>query len=201
MSWGQGELIATPAAVARMAAGVSNQGNIVGNRYVLKVSNNVQGVKGSTKLTNNPKHADIVKDYMLKQSAPKTPTLGIAVGGKTGTPERIWKKERINDGWYVFFTPKAKGAGHVVVCIRVESTKGSSDAVALAGKHVIPFLTQRGVVKGFGAAQPGRGVLLPGNAPAGAIISPVPFNEDEPANESPVSRSAAPASADTSGGN
>ncbi len=200
MSWGQGELIATPAAVARMAAGVSNHGNIVENRYVLKVSNSAQGIKGSTKLTNDPRYADIVKDYMLKQSAPKVPILGIAVGGKTGTPERIWKKERINDGWYVFFAPKAKGSGHVVVCIRVESTKGSSDAVALAGKHVIPFLMQRGMVKSF-AATPPQGGLLPGSTPTSTIISPVPINDEVPANESPVSEPVAPASADTSGGN
>jgi cell division protein FtsW (lipid II flippase) len=201
MSWGQGELIATPAAVARMAAGVANRGNIVENRFVLKVSNNTQGVKGSVKLTNDPAYADIVKDYMLKQSAPKVPTLGIAVGGKTGTPERIWKKERINDGWYVFFAPKAKGTGHMVVCIRVESTKGSSDAVALAGKHVIPFLMQRGMIKSFAATKPGQGVVLPGSAPAGTIISPVPIDNEEPANESPVSEPKEPASADTSSGN
>jgi hypothetical protein len=34
-----------------------------------------------------------------------------------------------------------------VVCIRVESTKGSSDAVKLAGKHVIPFLREKGYIK------------------------------------------------------
>ena len=30
------------------------------------------------------------------------------VAGKTGTPERIFKGEAINDGWYVFFAPKAQ---------------------------------------------------------------------------------------------
>ena len=77
--------------------------------------------------------------------------MGIRVAGKTGTPERIWKGRRINDGWYVFFAPKASGSGHVVVCIRIEGTKGSSDAVRLAGKHVIPQLLQMGYIKGFEA--------------------------------------------------
>jgi cell division protein FtsI/penicillin-binding protein 2 len=56
--------------------------------------------------------------YMIEQSAPKEYTLGIAVAGKTGTPERIWKKQQINDGWYVFFAPKANGTGNMVVCMR-----------------------------------------------------------------------------------
>ena len=53
----------------------------------------------------------------------------------------------MNDGWYVFFAPEAKGTSNMVVCIRIESTRGSSDAVKLAGKHVIPFLLKKGYIK------------------------------------------------------
>jgi cell division protein FtsI/penicillin-binding protein 2 len=75
-------------------------------------------------------------------------TLGIAVAGKTGTPERIWKKEQINDGWYVFFAPKAKGTGNMVVCIRVSNLpKVHQMLLHLAGKHVIPYLLEKGYIK------------------------------------------------------
>ncbi|GAA4310430.1 hypothetical protein GCM10023149_05100 [Mucilaginibacter gynuensis] len=147
MAWGQGELIASPAAVARMVAGVANNGNMIGNRFVLKVSDSSTTVKPGIKLVNNAQYAQLMRKYMIEQSALKTYTLGISVAGKTGTPERIWKGEQINDGWYVFFAPMAKGNDNVVVCIRVEATKGSSDAVKLAGKHVIPFLLKKGYIK------------------------------------------------------
>ena len=147
MAWGQGELIATPAAVARLVSGVANNGELVANRFVLKVSDTIQPVKGSIKLANDPQYAALITRYMIEQSAPKAPILGLSVAGKTGTPERIWKKESINDGWYVFFAPMAKGTGNIVVCIRIESTKGSSDAVHLAGKHVIPLLIKKGYIK------------------------------------------------------
>jgi cell division protein FtsW (lipid II flippase)/cell division protein FtsI/penicillin-binding protein 2 len=147
MAWGQGELIATPASVARLASSIANGGVLHQNRYVLKVSDSVTAVKPGIKVANDPKYAGLIRQYMIEQSAPKEYTLGIAVAGKTGTPERIWKKQQINDGWYVFFAPKAKGTGNMVVCIRVESTKGSSDAVKLAGKHVIPFLREKGYIK------------------------------------------------------
>ena len=147
MAWGQGELIATPAAVARLASGIANNGTLMNNRYVLKVSDSAAAIKPGIKLANDPQYAQLMRGYMILQSAPKTYTLGLAVAGKTGTPERIWKKQQINDGWYVFFAPKSNGKGNMVVCIRVESTKGSSDAVKLAGRHVIPYLLKKGYIK------------------------------------------------------
>ncbi|PJJ79040.1 cell division protein FtsW (lipid II flippase) [Mucilaginibacter auburnensis] len=147
MAWGQGELIATPAAIARLASGVANNGMLINNRYVLEVSDSLLPVKPAIKLANNPKYAQLLREYMIEQSAPKRYTLGVSVAGKTGTPERIWKKEQINDGWYVFFAPMAKYNGNIVVCVRIESTKGSSDAVHLAGRHVVPFLIKKGYIK------------------------------------------------------
>nr|WP_294793655.1 FtsW/RodA/SpoVE family cell cycle protein [uncultured Mucilaginibacter sp.] len=147
MAWGQGELIASPAAVARLVSGIANNGTMINNRYVLKVSDSLTPVNPGIKLANDPKYAQLLREYMIEQSAPKVPILGISVAGKTGTPERIWKKEQINDGWYVFFAPMEKYIGNIVVCIRIESTKGSSDAVHLAGRHVIPFLLKRGYIK------------------------------------------------------
>ncbi len=147
MSWGQGELIATPAAVARMVMGIANNGNMLANRFMLKAGDQDAAIKTGTKLVNDPAYAQLMRRYMIKQSEAKTWILGVSVAGKTGTPERIWKKQQINDGWYVFFAPKANGNGNVVVCVRIEATKGSSDAVHLAGKHVIPFLLKGGYIK------------------------------------------------------
>jgi len=147
MAWGQGELIATPAAVARLVSSVANNGSLVANRFVLKVSDAPQPVKGSIQLANDPRYAALLTKYMIEQSAPKEEILGLKVAGKTGTPERIWKGNSINDGWYVFFAPLAKGKGNIVVCIRIESTRGSSDAVHFAGRTVIPLLKKAGYIK------------------------------------------------------
>ena len=144
MAWGQGELIATPAAIARLVSGVANNGKLVPNRYVLKISDSATSVNPAIKIANDPQYANTIGGYMLKQSANKTSLLGLKVAGKTGTPERVWKNEKINDGWYTFFAPKANGKGHIVVCIRIESTRGSSRAVRLAGQHVIPALLKLG---------------------------------------------------------
>lgn len=147
MAWGQGELIATPAAVARLVSGVANKGRLVANRYVLRISDSATSVNPAIKIANDQQYAELISSYMLKQSENKIYTLGLKVAGKTGTPERIWKDEKINDGWYTFFAAKANGKGHVVVCIRIESTRGSSKAVRLAGQHIVPALLKLGYLK------------------------------------------------------
>jgi cell division protein FtsW (lipid II flippase) len=147
MAWGQGELIASPAAVARMAAGIANKGNLRANRYVLKSGDSSFSRKEIVPLAKKPAYAAILQRFMIEQSAPKTAVLGISVAGKTGTPERIWKRKKVNDGWYVFFAPNAAGTDYTVVCIRIEATRGSSNAVRLAGEHIIPFLLEKNYIK------------------------------------------------------
>ncbi|RYY89671.1 MAG: cell cycle protein [Chitinophagaceae bacterium] len=150
-AWGQGELTATPASIARLASGIANGGRLVPHRYVLKVADSLVAPKAGDAIARNPELAALMTEFMKAQSAGKRATLGIQVAGKTGTPERILRGARINDGWYVFFAPSASGSGHIVCCIRIEATKGSSDAVKLAGKLLIPELQRRGYIKGFGA--------------------------------------------------
>ena len=154
MAWGQGELVATPASMARLAAAIANKGTMPENRYVMDINGVPATLKKGLDIAKDPKYAEHLTGYMRKQSANKINRLGILVAGKTGTPERIFKGETINDGWYVFFAPKASGTGHIVVCVRIENAKGSSEAVKLAGKHVIPILLQRGYIKGFQPAAP-----------------------------------------------
>ncbi|RYZ59288.1 MAG: cell cycle protein, partial [Chitinophagaceae bacterium] len=150
MAWGQGELISTPASMARVASAIANGGTLMHNRYIWKISDSTLPMQEGIALLKEPQAAAFLTQYMKEQSANKAARLGLVVAGKTGTPERIVKGERINDGWYVFFAPKAQGPGHVVVAIRIEKTRGSSVAVRLAGSHVVPVLKRFGYVKSFG---------------------------------------------------
>jgi cell division protein FtsI/penicillin-binding protein 2 len=151
MAWGQGELVATPAAMARVAASIANGGVLVQNRYIMKVGDTMLPSRPGIAVAKDPQYAALMTTYMKEQSAPKVAKLGIAVAGKTGTPQRVFHNKHMTDGWYVFFAPKANGDGYMVTCVRVEDTKGSSIAVQLAGAVVVPILREAGYIKGFDA--------------------------------------------------
>lgn len=144
LAWGQGELVATPAAVARLAAGIANDGLLIPNRYTLDVAGQKVLSERGIHLADRSDYAAFIKSYMIEQSAGKRAVFGITVAGKTGTPERMLKGKKINDGWYVFFAPDPHGSGDTVVCIRIEASKGSSAATSLAADTVIPILRQYG---------------------------------------------------------
>lgn len=149
MAWGQGELVATPASMARVAASIANGGMLVQNRYVFKVGDSALPPKAGISIAKDPRYAALMTQYMKEQSAPKVGKLGLAVAGKTGTPQRVYHNKHMTDGWYVFFAPKASGNGYIVTCVRIEDTKGSSVAVQLAGSVVIPVLKEAGYIKSF----------------------------------------------------
>jgi cell division protein FtsW (lipid II flippase) len=146
MAWGQGELVSTPAAVARLASAIANNGKLVPNRYVLKLSDSTVKIQEGVVLAKDAAFANLLKQYMIEQSAGKAGIFGLSVAGKTGTPERMLRGKKVNDGWYVFFAPDAK-KGFTVTCIRIEATKGSSEAVRLAADVVIPLLVQKGYLR------------------------------------------------------
>ena len=107
------------------------------------------GTQKGIPMARDSQYAHLLTRYMLEQSVGKIPVLQLKVAGKTGTPERIVKGVRINDGWYVFFAPKPGTRYHTVVCVRIEGSRGSSEAVNLAGRHVIPALLNMGYIKSF----------------------------------------------------
>ncbi|SDL77364.1 FtsW/RodA/SpoVE family cell cycle protein [Pedobacter antarcticus] len=146
IAWGQGELIATPAAVARVASGIANHGEMIPNRYALSLNGKTVPVGTPVKLADKASYANLIQSYMIRQSAPRSAAFGISVAGKTGTPERMLKGKKVNDGWYVFFAPDGHGNGETVVCIRIEATRGSSDATRLAAETVVPILRQQGYI-------------------------------------------------------
>jgi hypothetical protein len=179
MAWGQGELVATPAALARVVSAIANNGTMLQNRFVLKIADSLLPLKEGIAIARDPQYAALLTDYMKKQSAPKAAKLGMVVAGKTGTPERIARNKQINDGWYVFFAPKVQGTGYIVTCVRIEETKGSAVAVQLAGTVVVPLLKGAGYIKSF-------------EAPTTTVTQKEQRRQDEPVKTEPEATETTP---------
>ncbi|MDR1810495.1 MAG: FtsW/RodA/SpoVE family cell cycle protein [Prevotella sp.] len=165
-AWGQGSMRATPLNMARIAAIVANGGKFVPTQFVLK-SNRDKTVKRPKyrpiQILPRPE-ADILKTYMLKEAdkhrnnpvAPVAFPTDLNMGGKTGTPERGFSYEYIdeagktavktmemNDGWYIFFIDSPKENAPLAVAVRMERLRDKNSKAAV-------FLTDKVVLKALG---------------------------------------------------
>ncbi|MBR5028950.1 MAG: FtsW/RodA/SpoVE family cell cycle protein, partial [Bacteroidales bacterium] len=169
-AWGQGTMRATPLNMARVAAIVVNNGTLAQTRYLLPQSGN----EDSTLIITHKEKVSkaslaTLKSYMKDQAREKAGISNSAIGGKTGTPERIHnyrykngkqatfkdtrnggrlgKSKAENDAWYIFFVDsdgvnQAK-AKKLAVAVRIERAKNTSSlAMQVARNQIIPTLTE-----------------------------------------------------------
>jgi cell division protein FtsI/penicillin-binding protein 2 len=150
LAWGQGQLTSTPASLARMAGAIANNGVLQPSRYVLSQAGKARPVAAGERLARQPAYAQALTDFMIDQSNTGRSKISVArVAGKTGTPERMVRGVRQNDGWYVFFAPTPDGRSRTVVSVRIELGESSGDAVQLANSVIAPILEERGYLGSF----------------------------------------------------
>ncbi|GAB4025970.1 hypothetical protein GCM10028809_08590 [Spirosoma gilvum] len=152
LAWGQGQLTATPASLARMAGAIANKGILQPSRYILDRAGKPESTGAGKALARRSDYAEQLKEFMIEQSNPSAGRNKISVArvaGKTGTPERIVQGVQQNDGWYVFFAPTPDGRSNTVVTVRIELGESSADAVNLANTVVAPILKQRNYLGSF----------------------------------------------------
>jgi cell division protein FtsI/penicillin-binding protein 2 len=111
LAWGQGQLTATPASVARVAAGIATNGLLQPSRYVLEAAGIAKPIGKGVAIIKKREYAEMMQSFMIEQSNPNGASkISISkVAGKTGTPERKYKGQSRFDGWYVFFAPTPDG--------------------------------------------------------------------------------------------
>lgn len=144
LTWGQGKLVATPLALARVAGAIANNGIMRPSRYVVQ-----EGELASAPLwqAQQPGIAPLLASFMRDQARANTMPADAGVAGKSGTPQRdLPDKTLAKDGWFVFFAPNRASNSQTVVCIRVELGETSGAAMALA-KQLIPTLQELGYIR------------------------------------------------------
>lgn len=151
-AWGEGTLDATPVAMARVAATAAT-GYMPETRF-----------RGDSdpvmrrQMVSSSRNLEQLRQYMKQEAASGSRSLDNPdIGGKTGTPERIFrplggkKGENRNDGWYIAFIDKAsipgtgdRGKGKLAVAVRVERTmsSGSGYAKDMMRRVVLPVLRE-----------------------------------------------------------
>ena len=146
-AWGQHNIMATPLSMARVAAIVANDGRFVPTRYLADepVPEPVEVIDAeSVRFLQESMRQESQRHQMNSNGIYHFP---VAMGGKTGTPERVMPGQRnlVNDAWYVCFIPLQDNGGTLAVSIRIErAVSNSSMAVRYINDVVLPTLHDAG---------------------------------------------------------
>ena len=139
LSWGQGDLAATPLTMARVATIVANNGNMPVTRYLLTDPKSNVSLKGLGR-------DDISYLRYCMAAEAREHNFNAKVYGKTGTAQRpISKKENEQDGWYMGYCEGVKGP--IAFAVRLERGPGSGNAVTVTEKVILPALKQMRYIK------------------------------------------------------
>ena len=145
-AWGQGELSATPLAMARVASIVANNGKMRPTRYTRddKVEKDIQVVSAEEAAALGEAMEHEAKYHMFAlQSGSNT------IGGKTGTANRHYtdKKGRTiaksNDAWYICYVkPSTAGKNPIAIAVRIERGQGSRRAKMIVNDLILRKLKE-----------------------------------------------------------
>ncbi len=147
LTWGQGDLAASPLAMARAVSAVANGGVMPDTRYTTKDE------KTSVRLLDRGL-AEPLYDYMVEEATvAKGFRVPCVIGGKTGTAERGWvssrgKTEALNDAWFVCFVER-EGSTPLAIAVRIERLDNgemSGHAVRMTKNLVGPTLEECGLI-------------------------------------------------------
>ncbi|MCR4959524.1 MAG: FtsW/RodA/SpoVE family cell cycle protein [Prevotella sp.] len=146
IAWGQHNILATPLAMARVAATVANNGRFVPTRYIVDAPASDETVvidAASARLLQGYMRAETHKH----QSNHPNYRLPATMGGKTGTPERVMpgRSGTYNDAWYICFVPSQSEDAPLAIAMRIErSSETSAMAVRYINNLVLPALRDAG---------------------------------------------------------
>ncbi|WP_346239162.1 FtsW/RodA/SpoVE family cell cycle protein [Niabella insulamsoli] len=140
IAWGQGELMATPLHLAKMSGAIANKDSLMPSRFLFRSWNEPEHLDPALPIAKHAGASNIMAGFMKEQSAKAAAATGLAVYGKTGSPERDkiiiqngkTIRKRVTDAWYTFYVPSPKLGAPIAFTIRIEEIGNSEFAKQLA---------------------------------------------------------------------
>lgn len=144
-SYGQGQVVASPFQMARVAATIANGGNALEGRWVIDETNS--RVHPPEQLLS-PALANQVADYMRGVVTSGTGrvlnTSSIPIAGKTGTAELA---KALSHAWFIGFAPyKTRNRKQIAFAILVENGQYGGTAAAPIAGEIVAAARELGVI-------------------------------------------------------
>jgi cell division protein FtsI/penicillin-binding protein 2 len=139
LAWGQGELSASPLAMARVASIAAGSGSMPVTRLTMNDANESVKVEGLSK-----QDLDYLRYCMGAEAAKHK--FGVKTYGKTGTAQRTvamvkGREIKEQDGWYMGYFEGAQGP--IAFALRIERGPGSGNAVKIVEEVLMPVFKDK----------------------------------------------------------
>lgn len=151
IAWGQSQLEASPINMARVAGLVANGGKLMPTQFLLnqKTQEPVELIDSRSAALLASAMKDEASKWTSRNILPKQ--FEGLIGGKTGTPMRTLRGNRItNDGWYICFIQGKEDGRMLSIAVRLERLPHgmvSTEAVKFMAATVLPALQECGYIK------------------------------------------------------
>jgi cell division protein FtsI/penicillin-binding protein 2 len=136
-SYGQGQVVASPFQMARVAATVANGGKILQGRWVIDDSNaRLKDPVMALPMDQAQKLGGFMRGVVTGGTGRSLGKLGVPIAGKTGTAELA---TAASHAWFIGYAPYGSGTGkRIAFSVLVENGKyGGTAAAPVAGELVM----------------------------------------------------------------
>ncbi len=141
-SYGQGQVVASPLQMARVAGTICNDGKLMPTRVV------VEAEQPSAQVCMSPDQARQISGYMRRVvtegTAQAAKGAAIPIAGKTGTAEL---KDKPAHAWFVGFAPFGSGTQRIAFAIIIENGRYGGRVAAPLASEIVAAAMDAGLIK------------------------------------------------------
>jgi len=150
-SYGQGQVVASPFQMARVAATVANGGVMPGGRWILDDSN-ARDTEPKPVLSPDAAAtlARFMREVVTSGTGRRAAGAVVPIAGKTGTAELA---DAPSHAWFIGFAPYGKSARHIAFSILIENGQYGGTYPAAAASEIVAAALDLGLI-GTAEARP-----------------------------------------------
>jgi len=144
-SYGQGQVVASPFQMARVAATVANGGAMPQGRWITDETN-TRTTNAETVLAPDAAQtlAKFMREVVTSGTGRRGAAAGVAVAGKTGTAELA---DAPSHAWFIGYAPYGPAARRIAFSVLVENGVYGGTAAAPAGAEIVIAAVKLGLVQ------------------------------------------------------
>ena len=143
-SYGQGQVVATPFQMARVAATVSNGGNMPQGRWITDETNTRTNAAQSVLPADAAQTLGKFMREVVTSGTGRRAATTVPIAGKTGTAELA---DAPSHAWFIGFAPYGAGARKIAFSILVENGVYGGTAAAPAAAEIVNAAVKLGLIQ------------------------------------------------------